>query len=71
MLYVEGTQDNAACRESPAGSRESGSASGIRRDGRGSLASVSEEARRNEWTLFEITATTREIVNASTHDLGW
>jgi hypothetical protein len=71
MLYVEKAQDNAACRESSAGSRESGSASGIKRDGRGSLASVSEETRRNEWTLFEITATTREIVNASTHDLGW
>jgi hypothetical protein len=71
MLYDERAQDNAACRESLAGSRESGSASGIRRDGRGSIASVSKETRGTEGTTCEVAATTREIVNTSTHDLGW
>jgi hypothetical protein len=71
MFYVEGTQDNAACRESHAESRESGSASGIRGNGRGSPASLSEETRCNEGTLFEVAATKGEIVNASIHDLGW
>jgi hypothetical protein len=70
LLYVEGTQDNAACRESPAENKKSGSAGGIRRNGRGSLASVGEKTRLSEEATWEVAATTEEIVNASTHDLG-
>jgi hypothetical protein len=69
MFYVDRARDNAACRESPAESRESGSASEIRRNGRRSLASVSEETKCSEG--WEIAATKEEIVSALTHGLRW